>query len=67
MSSPVDSLLAVAAGEQPPPHVAEGLRVGHVHLHVGDIDAGLAFYRDVVGRSRSRLSSAPACGAGGTG
>jgi catechol 2,3-dioxygenase len=23
--------------------------VGHVHLHVGDIDSGLAFYRDVIG------------------
>lgn len=26
-----------------------GTRVGHVHLHVPDMDAGVAFYRDVVG------------------
>jgi catechol 2,3-dioxygenase len=29
--------------------VRPGLRVGHLHLHVGDIAAGLAFYRDVIG------------------
>lgn len=45
----LDSLLATVAGEQPGPHVAEGLRMGHVHLHVGDIDRGLAFYRDLIG------------------
>ena len=27
--------------------VGRGLRVGHLHLHVGDVDRGLAFYRDV--------------------
>lgn len=42
-------LLATVAGEAPAPSVAHGLRVGHVHLHVGDIDLGLAFYRDVLG------------------
>ena len=26
-----------------------GLRVGHVHLHVGDLERGLRFYRDVLG------------------
>jgi catechol 2,3-dioxygenase len=26
-----------------------GTRLGHVHLHVADLDAALAFYRDVVG------------------
>ena len=26
-----------------------GLTVGHVHLHVGDIERGLQFYRDVLG------------------
>jgi catechol 2,3-dioxygenase len=25
------------------------LQVGHVHLHVGDLNRGLAFYRDVLG------------------
>jgi catechol 2,3-dioxygenase len=45
----LESLLATVASEQPPAHVGEGLRVGHVHLHVGDIERGLAFYRDLLG------------------
>lgn len=27
----------------------EGLRIGHVHLRVGDVDAGDRFYRDLIG------------------
>src|SRR5262249_3136883 len=45
----LDSMLAMIAGQAPPQRVGEGLRVGHVHLHVGDVDAGLRFYRDVLG------------------
>jgi catechol 2,3-dioxygenase len=45
----IRALLDVVRDEQPPPHVGEGLRVGHVHLHVGDIPAAFAFYRDVLG------------------
>src|SRR3954454_15539197 len=41
-----DSLLGTVAGEEPGAQVGEGLRMGHVHLHVGDIDRALAFYRD---------------------
>ncbi len=44
-----ESLLSTVEGEAPPDHVAPGLRVGHVHLHVGSIDRGLEFYRDTVG------------------
>jgi catechol 2,3-dioxygenase len=44
----VDALVALAP-ERPPEHVAEGLRVGHVHLHVGDVGRAFAFYRDVLG------------------
>lgn len=44
-----ESLLSTVAGEAPPDHVAPGLRVGHVHLHVGSIERGLEFYRDTVG------------------
>ena len=40
-------LLSLVADEEPQPHVSPGHVVGHVHLHVGDIDRGLAFYRDV--------------------
>src|SRR6476620_10113967 len=45
-----DSLLATVTGaDAETDQVAPGLRMGHVHLHVGDIDEGLAFYRDVLG------------------
>jgi catechol 2,3-dioxygenase len=44
-----DSLFALATDDDPGAAVAEGLRVGHVHLHVGDIARGLAFYRDTIG------------------
>lgn len=38
-------------GDAPPADAPPdpGLRMGHVHLHVGDLRQGLAFYRDVVG------------------
>jgi catechol 2,3-dioxygenase len=45
----LDGLLALAAGEEPHPAAGTGLVVGHVHLHVGDIERGLNFYRDVLG------------------
>ena len=44
-----DALLATVAGEEPAAHAAPGLRVGHLHLHVGDVAQGLAFYRDGIG------------------
>jgi catechol 2,3-dioxygenase len=43
------ALLATVAGEPAAAQVREGLRMGHVHLHVGDVDRGLGFYRDVLG------------------
>jgi catechol 2,3-dioxygenase len=61
-----DSLLAPVREEQPTAHVAEGLRMGHLHLHVGDIDRGLAFYRDVLGfELQAHLGSAAFMSAGG--
>jgi catechol 2,3-dioxygenase len=45
----LEALLAEAAGEDPQETASDGLRVGHVHLHVGEIDPALAFYRDLVG------------------
>jgi catechol 2,3-dioxygenase len=45
----VESLMSTVAGEDPAPHVGKGLRMGHVHLHVGDIEQALAFYRDIIG------------------
>jgi catechol 2,3-dioxygenase len=44
-----DALLATVAGEEPSAQIAPGLRVGHLHLHVGSIAEGLAFYRDAIG------------------
>lgn len=43
------SLLASVEGEAPAEQVGAGLRMGHLHLHVGDVEEGLAFYRDLVG------------------
>src|SRR3954453_19575730 len=45
----IEDLLGSVEGEDPTDRVGLGLRVGHVHLHVGSIDDGLAFYRDVIG------------------
>jgi catechol 2,3-dioxygenase len=62
----VESLLAAAAGSAPAAAVAPGLRVGHLHLHVGDVGDGLAFYRDVLGfEEQASLGTAAFVSAGG--
>jgi catechol 2,3-dioxygenase len=61
-----ESLLATVSGEAPPDHAAPGLRVGHVHLHVGSIERGLEFYRDALGFDvRALLPTAAFLSAGG--
>ena len=45
----LEDLLGTIESEEPTAHVDPGLQVGHLHLHVGDVEDGLAFYRDVVG------------------
>jgi catechol 2,3-dioxygenase len=45
----MEDLMVEAEGEEPRPQAGPGLVVGHVHLHVGDVERGLAFYRDVLG------------------
>jgi catechol 2,3-dioxygenase len=45
----LDGLLRLVAGEEPVPEADPGLVVGHLHLHVGDVEQGLGFYRNVVG------------------
>jgi catechol 2,3-dioxygenase len=61
-----DALLATIDGEPPAEHVGDGMRVGHVHLHVGDVDEGLAFYRDRLGfDEQANLGSAAFVSAGG--
>jgi len=60
------SLLATVAGEEPQDQAGSGLRMGHLHLHVGDIARGLAFYRDVLGFDvMVNLGSAAFVSAGG--
>jgi catechol 2,3-dioxygenase len=62
----VDDLLATIEGEGPRERVGEGLRVGHVHLHVGSVEDGLAFYRDILGfEQKADLGSAAFVSAGG--
>src|SRR5919197_1673633 len=62
----LDSLLSTIAGEEPTAAIGDGLRVGHVHLHVGDIDEALAFYRDVLGfELQADLGTAAFVSAGG--
>jgi len=59
-------LLGTVAGEPLRERVGEGLRMGHVHLHVGSIDEGLAFYRDVIGFDVwARIPTAAFVSAGG--
>jgi len=59
-------LTELVAGEETRPYVAPETIVGHVHLHVGDIERGLAFYRDVIGfEAMTLLDSAAFVAAGG--
>ena len=61
-----DSLLDTVAGEPPTDVVGEGLRMGHLHLHVGDIERAMSFYRDLVGfELKADLGSAAFVSAGG--
>jgi catechol 2,3-dioxygenase len=62
----VNGLLATIAGEEPTAQVGDGLRMGHMHLHVGDLEAALRFYRDVLGfETQANLGSAAFVSAGG--
>jgi catechol 2,3-dioxygenase len=45
----LDGLLAAVAGEKPQARAEPGLKIGHVHLHVGDLRRGVGFYRNVLG------------------
>lgn len=45
----VEGLLAMTAEEHPTPPAAPGLRVGHLHLHVGSIAEARAFYIGLLG------------------
>ena len=62
----VEDLLREVEDEQPQAQMASGLVIGHVHLHVGDIEQGLGFYRDVLGfEVMANIGSAAFVSAGG--
>jgi len=62
----VQELLATVGGSEAAPQADPGLCMGHVHLHVGDLDAARAFYVDVVGfEPMVTLPSASFLAAGG--
>jgi catechol 2,3-dioxygenase len=62
----VEDLLRAAPGEEPPRHADQRLTLGHVHLHVGDMDEAMRFYRDVIGfDSMAELPGAAFVSAGG--
>ena len=66
--APLDlaGLMSLVQDEEPQPHVSPDTVVGHVHLHIGDIDRSLAFYRDVIGfEVMTLLDSAAFVAAGG--
>ena len=45
----VDDLMATIGDAAPVTHAGPGLRMGHLHLHVGDLAAARAFYADRLG------------------
>ena len=59
-------LIGLVATEEPKREADPGLTVGHLHLYVGDVEVGLAFYRDVLGfELQALLPSAAFVSAGG--
>ncbi|WDR02282.1 VOC family protein [Devosia algicola] len=49
---PIDlEALLAEVGDQPqlPATMPEGTRIGHVHVHVNDLDDAMRFYRDIIG------------------
>ena len=60
------SLMAMVEGEEALPHVSADMRMGHVHLHVGDVEEALSFWRDRIGfEVMTRFPSAAFIAAGG--
>jgi catechol 2,3-dioxygenase len=62
----LDDLMREIDGEGPRAHAGAGIAVGHLHLHVGDVEQALAFYRDVLGfELMATLGGAALVSAGG--
>lgn len=55
---PIDvrDLLAELKDAETPDGMPSGTRVGHIHVHVGDLDRAMTFYRDVLGFGGQLLS-----------
>jgi catechol 2,3-dioxygenase len=59
-------LMALVEGAEPPERASSDLTVGHVHLHVGDVERALGLWRDLVGfEVMTRFPSAAFVSAGG--
>lgn len=62
----MEDLLGTVADEPSTARAGSGLRTGHLHLHVADIQQALAFYRDILGfEVMASLPSAAFVAAGG--
>ncbi len=62
----IAGLAATVASEPPPEHADRDLSVGHLHLHVGDLEEALGFYRDLIGfEVMTRFNGAAFVAAGG--
>jgi catechol 2,3-dioxygenase len=62
----VPGLMGLVEGDELPERAEDGLRTGHLHLHVGDVQQALAFYRDVIGFDQmADLGTAAFVSAGG--
>ena len=62
----LDALLDLVDGAEPQAGADRRLTVGHVHLHIGDIEKALGFYRDLVGfKPMTVFDSAAFVAAGG--
>jgi catechol 2,3-dioxygenase len=62
----IQGLLASVEADEPPAEASPELKVGHLHLHVGDIDRALGFWHDGVGfEVMTRFPSAAFIAAGG--
>ena len=62
----VPALFETIAGEAPSAHADERLQVGHVHLHVSDLEASSRFYHEGLGFAvRARMPHAEFVSTGG--
>jgi catechol 2,3-dioxygenase len=62
----VPGLMETVEGADLVERAQDGLRTGHLHLHVGDVERALAFYRDVIGFDEmANLGTAAFVSAGG--